>query len=176
MSTDKHEFHPMSVAAMRAKAKEPTGAVVDFDLEKEPSKTVQSEKDNCDLNVILRRMEKAGPEAYADTIDALMLAATQVQFGDASRVGDYKTVQDNIAIVKSEFALLPADVRSRFQNNAAVLIEFLADPANIPEAVSLGLVAAPEAVNGPVAAPVAPQGAEGGVAPVAPAAAPQPAG
>lgn len=176
MSTSKHEFHPLSLAAALVAANKPSGAVVDFDAKKEPSLTVQSEKDNCDLNVILKRMEKAGPDAFVDTIDALMASAHAAQYGDASNIGDFKSVQDNVANVKSEFSLLPADIRSKFQNDPVVLLEFLSNPENAADAAKMGLLRAAEAVPAPAEPSIAPTGAEGGAAAVAPAAAPQPAG
>ena len=41
------------------------------------------------------------------------------------------------------FDALPSRIRKRFNNSPAQLLEFLADTANVSEAISLGLISAP---------------------------------
>lgn len=65
-------------------------------------------------------------------------------YGDFSVTGDFHQMQDTIAHVKQAFEVLPADVRSRFKNDPARLVEFLADPANDEAAIEMGFREAPE--------------------------------
>ena len=47
---------------------------------------------------------------------------------------------NRVLAAKTEFESLPAQIRARFQNDPAQLIEFLQDENNRPEAEELGLV------------------------------------
>jgi phage internal scaffolding protein len=97
----------------------------------EPTRAQQHHKDECDINVILERFGKTGQ---------LPLNAISGTYGDFSGVHDYHTALNAIIASESEFAALPAQLRSRFQNDPANLIEFLDNPANKAEAESLGLL------------------------------------
>ena len=112
-------------------------AGVDFPA-KDPnsrSRTLQSAKDECDVNKIMERYEKTGL-----LVDPLSGVTRQPQFGDFSNIGDYHAICSRIASLQSQFMLLPAGVRSRFDNDAGALLDFLADPKNAKEAVDLGLL------------------------------------
>lgn len=104
----------------------------------EPSRTKQSFKKECDVNQIMKRFKKinAGTE-YLDQY-------TQVvggQFGDFSSVPDYRTALEQVHYAEGIFDALPAQVRKRFSNDTAEFLDFVANPANKDELVSMGLVA-----------------------------------
>lgn len=100
--------------------------------------TVQSARDECDINRIVARFEKSG---ILPTIDRVGI------FVDVSNVGDYREALERVETAREAFMRLPAVARERFDNDPATFLDFMADPANEPEAVKLGLVApkAPEA-------------------------------
>lgn len=107
----------------------------DIDFGDEPSLTIQSAKDECDINLIVDRAKRGiSPVAY-DGVP---------QFGDFSEVGTYQEALDQVIRAQEAFGELPSRVRERFDNEPAKLLAFLANPANREEAISLGLVEAPQ--------------------------------
>jgi phage internal scaffolding protein len=97
----------------------------------EPTRAQQHHREECDINVILERFGKTGQ---------MPVNAISGTYGDFSGVHDYHTALNALIASESEFAALPAQIRSRFQNNPSNLIEFLDDPRNKAEAESLGLL------------------------------------
>lgn len=64
-------------------------------------------------------------------------------FGDFTSI-DYHRMLNTVAEVDNVFNRLPARVRNRFRNNPELLIKFTEDPANLKEAVKMGLIKLPE--------------------------------
>jgi phage internal scaffolding protein len=62
------------------------------------------------------------------------------RYGDFTGIGDYHTALNQVIAAEDEFMSLPAQLRARFENDPAQLINFLDNPENYNEAVSLGLV------------------------------------
>lgn len=100
------------------------------------SRTKQSDKDSCDINLIMRRYETTG------AIDHINPRAPN--WGEFHSVPDFHTAQNTILEAEEAFARLPASVRDRFGNDPAQMLAFLADDANREEAIELGLVRAPD--------------------------------
>lgn len=105
---------------------------------------------DADINVLIARFTKAGvPLPGPEVAQA---------FADVSEIGDFQACQERIIRAQDAFMKLPSDVRQRFGNEPAALLAFLDNPANLDEAVRMGLVVlkepkAPEK-PAPVAAPV----------------------
>ena len=112
----------------------------------EPSLAQQHFKDECDINNILRQFNITG---------LLPESPLSPRYGDFTGIGDYHTAINRVIAVQDEFEALPAQIRARFNNDPAELIEFLEDDKNRPEAESLGLVekGAAEAVEAPKTTP-----------------------
>jgi phage internal scaffolding protein len=91
----------------------------------------QHYKDECDINNILRQFNITG---------LLPESTLSPRYGDFSGIGDYHSALNSVLAAETEFMALPAQIRSRFQNDPAQLIDFLDNPDNINEAISLGLV------------------------------------
>jgi len=108
----------------------------------EPSLAQQHFKDECDINNILRQFNITG---------LLPESPISPQYGDFTGIGDYHTALNKVIAAQDEFDSLPAQIRARFDNDPASLIEFLNDEANRPEAEELGLVnkGAAEVVKAP---------------------------
>ncbi len=104
---------------------------IDFDPE-DPGLTIQSAKDECDVNRIMARWRATG--------DVSHLNLTKPTYGDYSTADDYLSAQLTVDDARASFAALPAAVRDRMQNDPAELLSFVADPANSEEALALGLV------------------------------------
>jgi len=102
----------------------------------EPTKAQQHFKDECDINYVLKTFGIEG------------LAQTQLtpRYGDFSNVVDYHSALNAVIAAEDEFMALPANIRTRFDNDPAKLIDFLGNDANRLEAESLGLVTKSEPV------------------------------
>lgn len=100
--------------------------------------TKQSFKEESDINTIVARWLKTGipPSAIADNME-------RARYMDFDNVDDYLDMQERVASVNSNFELLPADIRTMFNNEASELIEFLSDPANQAAAAELGFADPP---------------------------------
>jgi phage internal scaffolding protein len=97
-------------------------------------------KEECDINTILEKFNVTG---------MLPDNTLSPRYGDFTGIGDYHSALNRVHAVQDEFEALPAQIRARFGNDPAQLIEFLENSDNRPEAESLGLVekAAVEAVE-----------------------------
>jgi len=119
---------------------------LDCDLDNNPSLTVQSEKDGCDINYILNNLQKTGnlPSHARDPSSA--------KFIDVSNITDYQQSLNIVLEAERAFNNLPSEIRTRFNNNPAELIAFTENPQNQDEAVRLGL-ANPYPAEAPSSAP-----------------------
>jgi phage internal scaffolding protein len=88
-------------------------------------------KEECDINTILQKFNITG---------LLPEAPLSPRYGDFTGIGDYHTAMNRVIAVQDEFEALPAQIRARFDNDPAQLIEFLENSDNRPEAEELGLV------------------------------------
>jgi len=107
-------------------------------IKKGNSRTKQAFKKDCDINMIMKRFKKVMNEDYLKMYNSYAGG----QFLDVSQVTDYKTALEMVRSADDIFARLPAEVRKRFSNDAAVFLDFCADEKNKPEMVAMGL--APE--------------------------------
>lgn len=119
-------------------------------------RTKQSFREECDINTIMRRYQSTG------VIDPRMFR--EGVFADATGQ-DYQEAMLFIADAKAQFLDLPAEIRSRFENNPSKLLDFVHDPKNRDEAVQLGFLDASKLPKGwgdtpaPSASPAASQAA-----------------
>jgi len=110
----------------------------------DPSLTQQHQKQDADINTIVARFGLTGELPFADR---------QPRYGDFTAVTDYHSAMNAVAEAKEDFMSLPADLRARFNNDPAALIDFLAVDANRDEAIKLGLVNPPITGSEPVSTP-----------------------
>lgn len=97
----------------------------------DPSLAQQQFKDESDINNILKQFNITGE---------LPNAPLSPRYGDFTGISDYKTALDRVIAADEEFMNLPAQLRARFDNEPANLIEFLENEQNRSEAEKLGLV------------------------------------
>lgn len=116
----------------------------------DPSLTRQEFKDECDLGKIIARFS-ATPEG----LEQLQMARGFVQgrFEDVSGIPDYQTALNHVQRADEAFMRLPPLVRTKFDNDPAKFLDFVDDPKNFGELVSLGLADAPVSVEKPVVSP-----------------------
>lgn len=98
----------------------------------EPSMAQQHFKDECDVNNILRKYESTGLVTH--------VANGTPSYGDFSSVLEFQQAQNILIEAQDAFEALPASLRKRFDNDPAVMLEFIEDPDNREEAEKLGLV------------------------------------
>jgi phage internal scaffolding protein len=95
------------------------------------SLTQQHFKDECDINNILRQFNVTG---------LLPEATLTPRYGDFTGISDYHSALNQVIAAEDEFMRLPAELRARFENDPAQLIDFLDKSENKDEAIKLGLV------------------------------------
>ena len=100
-------------------------------------RTKQSFAEEADINTLIRRFGIGNP---------LPSGARIPSFGDFNGISDYQTALHVLDAADKAFMSVPANVRSRFNNDPSLFVEFFNDSANRDEAAKLGLV--------PPAAPV----------------------
>lgn len=119
---------------------------------KEPTMTIQSEKDNCDINVIMNRYATCGtPLPYRTD-------GVQPVYADVSELGDYMENYQRCKQAEEMFNALPSALRKELDNNPANLLPFIQDKANESRCIEFGLINKPitEAPQTPVVAPSVP--------------------
>ncbi|WNK15054.1 MAG: internal scaffolding protein [Microvirus sp.] len=127
---------------------------------KDKSKAIQSQKEESDINTIVKRFGLTGE---------LPSNVRMPEYGDYTSVTDYHTAMSAVKEADSAFAQMPAEVRNRFHNNPEEFVEFCLDENNREEAEKLGLVLKKELANeGAVPATDSPAGS-GSLATPAPA-------
>lgn len=116
---------------------------------KEPTMTIQSEKDNCDINVIMNRYATCGtPLPYrTDGVEPV--------YADVSELGDYMENYQRCKQAEEMFNSLPSALRKELDNNPANLLPFIQDEKNKERCYEYGLLNKP-VVEVPQTAPVAP--------------------
>lgn len=118
----------------------------------EPSLTVQSATPDCDINVLVKRFGiDKDPVPYQ--------AADPRFYGDFSDLPDLATALTRVRRAEQLFNDLPADLRSFFHNDPALMWAFVNDPENAEQAVEMGLLArqpAPEPQSPPTPPGIAP--------------------
>jgi len=99
----------------------------------DPSLAQQHAKEECDINTIVRRFGLTGE---------LPNGVKAPQYGDFTEATDYHTALNAVRAADAAFMQLPADIRTRFNNDPGSLVDFVSDDNNRAEAEKLGLVVA----------------------------------
>lgn len=107
----------------------------------DPSLAQQNQKEEADINTIVKRFGLTGE---------LPQNVRMPQYGDFTEVTDYQTALNAVKQANEAFMEMPAEVRSRFENDPEKFVDFCLDPNNREEAKKLGLVEVQKEV--PVAA------------------------
>lgn len=95
------------------------------------TKVQQHCKDDCDINVILRRYTRTG---------VLKNVCTKTpRYVDCSSAS-YKDALDTVLSHQEIFAGLPAKARARFRNDPSLFLAFCEDPNNNKDLLDLGVL------------------------------------
>lgn len=95
-----------------------------------PRRTIQSAKDETDINVIVKRFGVSGQAPGASRMPA---------YGDFTGVSDFRTAQEYVRAAQESFNALPSHVRLQFGNDPHSFMVFSSDPKNIDELRRMGL-------------------------------------
>ena len=108
----------------------------------QPSQTLQSFKDDADINCIIARFENTGV-----LVDPTVPVSRTPQFGDFSDLPSYQEAQNVIVAANNAFNDLPAKIRERFGNDPAAYFDFVQSlkegSEDYAEAVRLGIIDKP---------------------------------
>lgn len=88
------------------------------------SLTEQHHARSCDINTIMAKYIKTGIIEHVNNYEPT--------FGDVSGL-DFKKAMDTVALVKSEFANMPAYVRDHFNQDEAAYLEKVSTPEGVQE-------------------------------------------
>jgi len=119
------------VAAESAEYDELMATAPGLDCSGDEDKTLQQFKDDCDINVIVRRIALSGASPAPPLTEAV--------FGDFTSI-DFHTALEVVRAGKEAFMSLPGEVREAFANDPAVFVEALQDPERRDELVKLGVL------------------------------------
>lgn len=100
-------------------------------------RTKQSFKAECDINNIMSRYLKTGIVEFVNKHSPQYHDVTGLEYQDAMNI---------VAHSQSLFADLPSQLRAEFDNDPALFLDFVNDPANRPEMAAMGLLT-PEATQ-----------------------------
>lgn len=103
-----------------------------------PSLTKQSFKKDCDIQVILKQFDRTGLVTHMNRYPA--------GYADVSNMGDFRQAMGVVLEAEKMFSTLPSKIRARFGNDPGNFLEFVGNPENADEMVSLGLATKREPV------------------------------
>lgn len=141
---------PMVYREQRDGSEDQYTSLTGIDCPVDEDRAVQSGAEDADINQILRRFHVTG-EMPAPPSAAPF-------YGDFTQVTDFQSALAALEEAEETFNQLPAEVRRRFADDPAELIDFVSDPANRAEAARLGLLTPPpipEVPSTPVVPPAA---------------------
>lgn len=102
----------------------------------EPSMTQQHYQQECDINYIVKQ--------YARTGELPVHKKTPYYMDCTDTPESYHRAMNLIVNAQEAFDTLPAETRSRFQNDPAQILAFMQDSKNKDEAIALGLIPKPK--------------------------------
>lgn len=98
-----------------------------------PSRTQKQFQKDCNVNNIMAKFKKTG------TITHVRNAQNGV-YMDLTNIPDYATALMQIKHAQESFLQIPAHIRAKFNNDPSLLISYLKNPENHPEAIKHGLL------------------------------------
>lgn len=108
----------------------------------QPSQTLQSFKDDADINCIIARFENTGV-----LVDPTVPVSRTPQFGDFSHLPTYQEAQNVIVAANNAFNSLSSKIRERFGNDPAAYFQFVQSlkegSDDYDEAIRLGIIDKP---------------------------------
>lgn len=92
------------------------------------SVAVQDKRDVCDINRIVKKAIR--PDGQIDGSLVQSLAKKPGLYGDFTNAVDFQTLQNRVIRLRDAFMALAPDVRAKFDNDPAKMIDFVNDSKN----------------------------------------------
>lgn len=106
------------------------------------SRTQQSFKDDCDVNLIMKRFERTGILDHLNEFNG--------QYGDFTDLPvSYHDAVNQVLAAQDMFMTVPSAIRDRFGNDPGAFLAFVDNPANGQELIDMGLARPVEPVDPP---------------------------
>lgn len=102
----------------------------------DPSLAIQSQKDEADINTIVRNFGVTG---------RVPTAVRLPEYGDFTGINDYRTAIEAVRDAELQFNAIPATVRAHFDNDPQLFLEYCANRDNLPQLQEWGLAPKPAA-------------------------------
>lgn len=87
------------------------------------SLTQQHFKDECDLNVIMKRFGRVSDTAFLDYLNSF----PKGRYGDFGDLPDYRTALDVVRSTEAEFEALPNDFKKQFDFNVERYLDYVSN-------------------------------------------------
>lgn len=84
------------------------------------SRTKQADRQDCDINAIMRRYAASGVMGHARDLEGV--------YGDFSNSSDYHHHMNRVRAAEEHFLSLPAQIRDACHNDPAVLVDIATNP------------------------------------------------
>jgi len=97
----------------------------------------QSFRDETDINTIMAKYKRSGILEHVNR--------HQGDYSDLVGPDDFHGCMNAVIAAREAFSTLPAKIRTRFENDPAEFLEFVANPENDQEMIELGLRKQPKA-------------------------------
>ncbi len=112
---------------------------LDEDGEPDKGLTEQHHKDECDVINILNKYDSQGILTHVNKARGM--------YGDFTELNEYRESLDLIKAADTAFSSLPSKIRQWCGNDAGQVMEFVSNPANREEAITLGMTEPPASVS-----------------------------
>ena len=98
---------------------------------KKPSLVQAQHQSDCDVDNILAKYRKTGMLTHINK--------HQGNFGDFTNVDEYNASLERVMQAQQSFDQLPSELRNKFGNDPAQLVQFISDPKNLDDCYKYGL-------------------------------------
>jgi len=105
------------------------------------SLTQQHFAQEADIKTSIKKHDRTGIISH--------VARGVAHYGDYSEVNEYREALDMVNSANASFAMLPAELRKMFDNDAGAFFEFATDPKNEEKMIQMGLKEAPPSSKAP---------------------------
>lgn len=100
----------------------------------DPSRAIQSQKDEADINTIVKSFGVTGQ---------LPAAVRLPTYGDFDGISDFRSAIEAVRAAEDAFADIPSTIRERFHHDAGAFADFCIKPENLPQLREWGLAPKP---------------------------------
>lgn len=108
---------------------------LDENGEQSIGKTEQHHKAECDINNVIKKYDKTGLITHVNTAKAT--------YGDYTDINEYQESLNIVIKAENAFMEMPSSIRKKFGNDPGLFMEFISNPDNLEEMITLGIAERP---------------------------------